>query len=95
MAKSIVAIIDVPMLESQHFSTNWQEEDFYCRGSSRVTRDRIYTEVQWQDRTFTLIDTGGIEPYSEDLMLKQMKQQAEIAIETAEVIVFLVDGRRE
>jgi len=58
-----------------------------------VTRDRIYTEVQWQDRTFTLIDTGGIEPHSEDLMLKQMKQQAEVAIETAEVIIFLVDGQ--
>jgi len=58
-----------------------------------VTRDRIYTEAEWQGNNFTLIDTGGIEPYSEDQILKQMKQQAEVAIETAEVIVFLVDGQ--
>lgn len=56
-----------------------------------VTRDRIYAEVEWRNRKFTLIDTGGIEPYSEDMIMQQMKRQAEIAIETADVIVFMVD----
>jgi GTP-binding protein len=56
-----------------------------------VTRDRIYTEIEWRSRKFTLIDTGGIEPYSEDKIMQQMKSQAEIAIDTADVIVFMVD----
>jgi len=58
-----------------------------------VTRDRIYTEVEWRNRKFTLIDTGGIEPYSENLIMQQMKRQAQIAIETADVIVFMVDAK--
>lgn len=94
MAKSIVAIIGRPNVgKSTLFNKLAGKRISIVEDHPGVTRDRIYTEVQWQDRTFTLIDTGGIEPYSEDLMLKQMKQQAEIAIETAEVIVFLVDGQ--
>ncbi|MEG0372232.1 MAG: ribosome biogenesis GTPase Der, partial [Clostridium sp.] len=58
-----------------------------------VTRDRIYAEVEWLTHKFTLIDTGGIEPNSEDVIVKQMRRQAEIAIETADVILFMVDGR--
>lgn len=58
-----------------------------------VTRDRIYTEIEWRSKRFTLIDTGGIEPYSEDIIMQQMKRQAEIAIETADVIIFMVDGK--
>jgi GTP-binding protein len=58
-----------------------------------VTRDRIYTEIEWRNKKFTLIDTGGIEPYSEDIIMQQMKRQAEIAIETADVIVFMVDAK--
>ena len=58
-----------------------------------VTRDRIYADVEWINRKFTLIDTGGIEPESEDIIAVQMRRQAELAIETADVIVFLVDGR--
>jgi len=58
-----------------------------------VTRDRIYTEIEWRSKKFTLIDTGGIEPYSEDIIMQQMKRQAEIAIETADVIVFMVDAK--
>jgi GTP-binding protein len=58
-----------------------------------VTRDRIYTEVEWRNRKFTMIDTGGIEPYSEDIIMQQMKRQAEIAIETADVIIFMVDAK--
>jgi GTP-binding protein len=94
LAKSIVAIIGRPNVgKSTLFNKLAGKRISIVEDHPGVTRDRIYTEVQWQDWTFTLIDTGGIEPYSEDLMLKQMKQQAEIAIETAEVIVFLVDGQ--
>ena len=58
-----------------------------------VTRDRIYAHSEWCGRNFTLIDTGGIEPYSKDVILEQMRLQAEIAFETADVIIFMVDVR--
>ncbi len=57
-----------------------------------ITRDRIYADVTWLDKTFTLIDTGGIEPDSKDVILSQMREQAQIAIDTADVIIFLVYG---
>ena len=56
-----------------------------------VTRDRIYADSEWLNHKFTIIDTGGIEPKSDDEILVQMKRQAEIAIETADVIIFLTD----
>ena len=56
-----------------------------------VTRDRIYAECDWEGREFTLVDTGGIEPDSSDVLLKQMREQAQIAIDTADVIIFMVD----
>ena len=59
-----------------------------------VTRDRIYADVSWLNYQFTLIDTGGIEPESDDLILSRMREQAEIAIETADVILFLTDVRQ-
>ncbi|HYE84126.1 MAG TPA: ribosome biogenesis GTPase Der [Clostridia bacterium] len=94
MAKPIVAIVGRPNVgKSTLFNKMAGKRISIVEDQPGVTRDRIYTEVEWLDRTFTLIDTGGIEPYSEDLILKQMKQQAEVAIETAEVIVFLVDGQ--
>jgi GTP-binding protein len=58
-----------------------------------VTRDRIYTEAEWLNTNFIMIDTGGIEPDTQDIILSQMRRQAEIAIETADVIIFMVDGR--
>ena len=58
-----------------------------------VTRDRIYAEIGWRDRSFTLIDTGGIEPYTQDEIMQQMKRQAEVAIDAADVIIFLVDAK--
>ena len=58
-----------------------------------VTRDRIYADAEWLNYRFTLIDTGGIEPESEDIIAKQMRRQAELAIETANVIIFIVDGK--
>lgn len=59
-----------------------------------VTRDRIYAEVEWTGRRFTLVDTGGIDTVSEDILLKQMRYQAEAAIDEADLVVFLVDGRQ-
>ena len=59
-----------------------------------VTRDRIYADVSWLDREFTLVDTGGIEPESKDIILSQMREQAQIAIDTADVILFLTDVRQ-
>lgn len=59
-----------------------------------VTRDRIYADCTWLDHAFTLIDTGGIEPDTKDIILSQMREQAEIAIATADVILFIVDVRQ-
>lgn len=59
-----------------------------------VTRDRIYADVSWLDREFTMIDTGGIEPDSRDVILSQMREQAQIAIDTADVIIFITDVRQ-
>lgn len=58
-----------------------------------VTRDRIYADVTWLNHSFTLMDTGGIEPETNDLMLKHMREQAEMAIEMADVVLFLTDGK--
>lgn len=94
LAKPIVAIVGRPNVgKSTLFNKIAGKRISIVEDHPGVTRDRIYTEVEWLDKTFTLIDTGGIEPYSEDAIVKQMKRQAEVAIETAEVIVFLVDGQ--
>lgn len=94
MARPIVAIVGRPNVgKSTLFNKIAGKRISIVEDHPGVTRDRIYTEAEWQGNNFTLIDTGGIEPYSENQILKQMKQQAEVAIETAEVIVFLVDGQ--
>lgn len=94
MAKPIVAIVGRPNVgKSTLFNKMAGRRISIVEDRPGVTRDRIYTEVEWLDNTFTLIDTGGIEPYSEDIILQQMKRQAELAIETAHVIVFLVDAQ--
>ena len=59
-----------------------------------MTRDRVYADCEWQNHKFTLIDTGGIDPQSDDPLLSQMRRQAEIAVETCDVILFFVDGRQ-
>ena len=92
MSKPIVAIVGRPNVgKSTFFNYLAGRRISIVEDTPGVTRDRIYTEVEWRNRKFTLIDTGGIEPYSEDKIMKQMKNQAEIAIETADVIIFMVD----
>lgn len=90
--KALVAIVGRPNVgKSTFFNYLAGKRISIVEDTPGVTRDRIYTEVEWRNRKFTLIDTGGIEPYSEDKIMKQMKNQAEIAIETADVIIFMVD----
>lgn len=92
LAKPIVAIIGRPNVgKSTFFNYLAGKRISIVEDTPGVTRDRIYTEVEWRSRVFTLIDTGGIEPYTQDKVMQQMRNQAEIAIETADVIVFLVD----
>lgn len=92
LSKPVVAIVGRPNVgKSTFFNYLAGRRISIVEDTPGVTRDRIYTEVEWRSRKFTLIDTGGIEPYSEDRIMQQMKSQAEIAIETADVIVFMVD----
>lgn len=92
MAKPVVAVVGRPNVgKSTFFNYVAGRRISIVEDTPGVTRDRIYTEVEWRSRKFTLIDTGGIEPYSEDKIMQQMKRQAEIAIEMADVIVFMVD----
>lgn len=92
MSKPIVAIIGRPNVgKSSLFNRLAGERISIVDDTPGVTRDRIYAEVEWLKYNFTLIDTGGIEPDSGDIILQQMRNQAEIAIDTADVIVFVVD----
>lgn len=93
--KPIVAVIGRPNVgKSTLFNVLAGERISIVKDTPGITRDRIYTDVTWLDRTFTLIDTGGIEPESKDVILSQMRTQAQIAIDTADVIIFLVDVKQ-
>ena len=95
MSKPIVAVVGRPNVgKSTLFNVLAGEQISIVKDTPGVTRDRIYADVTWLDYNFTLIDTGGIEPESSDVLLKFMREQAEIAIETADVILFLVDVRQ-
>ncbi len=95
MSKPIVAIVGRPNVgKSTLFNVLAGEMISIVKDTPGVTRDRIYADCSWLDMNFTLIDTGGIEPDSSDIILSQMREQAQIAIDTADVIVFIVDVRQ-
>ena len=95
MSKPVVAIVGRPNVgKSTLFNVLAGERISIVKDTPGVTRDRIYAEVSWLDHNFTMIDTGGIEPDSKDIILSQMREQAEIAIATADVIIFLTDVRQ-
>ena len=95
MSKPIVAIVGRPNVgKSTLFNVLAGSRISIVKDTPGVTRDRIYADVSWTDRDFTMIDTGGIEPDSKDIILSQMREQAQIAIDTADVIVMIVDVRQ-
>lgn len=95
MGKPIVAIVGRPNVgKSTLFNALAGSRISIVQDTPGVTRDRIYADVSWLNYNFTMIDTGGIEPDSGDVILSQMREQAQIAIDTADVIVFLVDVRQ-
>jgi GTP-binding protein len=94
MAKQIVAVVGRPNVgKSTLFNNIAGKRISIVDDTPGVTRDRIYTDVEWLNHSFTLVDTGGIEPDSKDEILIQMRNQAQAAIESADVILFMVDGK--
>ena len=94
MAKPLVAIVGRPNVgKSTLFNALVRERISIVSDTPGVTRDRIYSDCEWLDHRFTLIDTGGIEPDQGDIILTEMREQAEIAIESADVIIFVTDVR--
>lgn len=92
MAKKVVAIVGRPNVgKSTLFNVLAGEKIAIIKDVPGVTRDRIYADCEWRDTKFQIIDTGGIEPESEDIILKQMRRQSELAMDIADVIVFITD----
>ena len=95
MSKPVVAIVGRPNVgKSTLFNALAGEMISIVKDTPGVTRDRIYADVTWLDKEFTMIDTGGIEPDSKDIILSQMREQAQIAIDTADVIIFITDVKQ-
>ena len=94
MSRPIAAIVGRPNVgKSTFFNMLAGERLSIVEDTPGVTRDRIYADVEWLGRAFTIVDTGGIEPASTDVLLSGMREQAEIAVDTADVIIFLTDIR--
>lgn len=92
MPKKVVAIVGRPNVgKSTLFNVLAGEKIAIIKDTPGVTRDRIYADCEWRGTSFQIIDTGGIEPVSDDIILKQMRRQAELAMDIADVIVFLTD----
>lgn len=95
MSKPIVAIVGRPNVgKSTLFNALAKQMISIVKDTPGVTRDRIYADIEWLNYQFTLIDTGGIEPDSSDIILSQMREQAQVAIDTADVIIFMTDVRQ-
>ena len=93
--KPIVAVVGRPNVgKSTFFNALAGEKISIVKDTPGITRDRIYVDVTWLNYSFTLVDTGGIEPDSKDVILSQMREQAELAIETADVILFMTDVKQ-
>ena len=94
MAKQVIAIVGRPNVgKSTLFNKLIGERRAIVEDVPGITRDRIYGETEWRGRRFIVIDTGGIEPKTDDIILKKMRAQAQIAIDTADVILFMCDIR--
>ncbi|NCA78291.1 MAG: GTP-binding protein, partial [Alphaproteobacteria bacterium] len=94
MSKPIVAVVGRPNVgKSTFFNKVVGQRISIVEDSPGVTRDRIYAEAEWSGKEFALIDTGGIDPNTQDIIFSQMRVQAEIAMEMADVILFMVDGK--
>lgn len=94
MSKPIVAVVGRPNVgKSTFFNRIVGRRVSIVEDTPGVTRDRIYAEAEWNGISFALIDTGGIEPDSEDVILSQMREQAQVAMDMADVILFMVDGK--